>query len=88
MSTEINATMAMGGWGNEGIPEDYEELGMVYLAPHYDAGLEECFCGFAVEDILYEDISPLWATHLKELAESFKQITGRDAQLVGAANVF
>lgn len=63
------------------------DLDMDSFSPWYDAGSDECYFGFKVDDVLVKDIDNFVIT-IKELAKKFEELTGTQAKLIGMQNVW
>lgn len=88
MSTEINATMAVGRWGGAGLPEDYESFGIQRFAPYSNADNKECFYGLPLENLEVFDAGTNWLLDVQDLGYAYHNATGYHAILAGVADVF
>ena len=55
-------------------------------SPWYDAGSDECFYGFRVEN--YKPVTNEWFTDLVKLSKEFEDLTGIKPRLRGGAHVW
>lgn len=69
------------------VDERYEEQEFDYCSPWFDAGGEEWFVGYEVEDVDMVDFDE-WVKKVKELSTKFEEKTGIKPRLVGMQNVF
>ena len=65
-----------------------EELGLEVFAEYYDAHLECSYIGFPVDTITVSSMNQKWLKDIQLLAEEFKELTGVDASLIGAQNIY
>lgn len=60
---------------------------MVCMSQFYDAGKENQYIGFFVQDIKVDNIDLLWLDSIRLLAIKFKELTGQDAILIGTQDI-
>lgn len=65
-----------------------EEHDMDRQAEYFDADPESIHYGYSIPDVRVEDMDEAWLQNIKDLAAKFKEITGVDAYLIGAQDVW
>ena len=58
------------------------------MAMYYDADTDDCYYGFAIDDILVEDMTGEWLQHIHKLANKFEDLTGISPMLIGTQDVW
>lgn len=97
MGIDISGSMLIGNIAeNITIPESYEDdiyrwaddNGMNIFNQWFDCDIEGQYVGFSVLDIPVDKINEEWLKDIKELAIKFKELTGKEAMLIGTQNVW
>jgi hypothetical protein len=65
----------------------FEENGLEIMFPHYDCDIEESTVGYLIADVPVSKIDEL-VVRVKEAAKQFKDLTGQEAQLIGALDIY
>jgi len=55
---------------------------------YYDAGDDNCYFGFAVGDVKFQDMNADWFNKIKKLAIEFEKITGEEPYLIGTQDIY
>jgi hypothetical protein len=67
------------------VSEFIEQFGLVYASPWYDAGIEDCVFGFNFPDTPFTEG---WHLAFEEAAAKWKELTGKDAKLMGVQDIW
>lgn len=102
MGIDYDGGMIIGNYFEEiSIPEEwYEEQSNDYetewieendlsrMCPWPDAHLDACIVGFEIPDVKVKDMDEAWMDMIKEKAKKFEELTGAEAILIGAQDVW
>ena len=97
MGIDYSGGMLVGASGSAlKVPEDYEgELSefaedheMEYYSEHYDAGDNDRYYGYPVEDTLVSEMNEEWLSYVKRLADKFETLFGVPASLIGSQDIY
>jgi len=97
MGIHYSGGMLVGAHGSRiSAPEDYEDTegewaedcGLEIYGEHCGAEWGTSFIGFAVDNILVSQMDGEWLDEIKKLALEFEKLTGVEARLIGAQNIF
>ena len=96
MTREVEGHMIVGAWGSDiTLPDHYktytdwaEDKDLFICSTYYDADFDDCIYGYRVDDVEVIKADINWLNHIQYLGEKFLELTGVEATLFGASNVY
>lgn len=64
------------------------ENDLEYCSPTYDSNTEYWILGFEVDSIKVSDLDMAWVNDCRHKSDMFKELSGVDAELIGAVDIF